>query len=530
MTAKTNHFIFQGLISRNWYSYGLKRGFDIVVSSIVLILISPLLALIARAIHRDSPGPVFFLGNRIGQHGVTFKILKFRTMYENPESYAGPPVTAHDDPRITPFGRWLRDTKLNELPQFWNVLKGDMSLVGPRPEDPSIAKTWPRNVWEELLSVRPGITSPASIQYRNEEVMLSYGCVLNKYFQEVGPDKMRLDQLYVRYRSFGLDLDVLLWTALIFMPRIGSMALPEDLLFVGPFSRLIRRYLNWFTIDLLITFTAISLTGLIWRAFEPLNIGWFRAMVMAFVFAFLLSLTQAMMGVNRIAWSKASFSDVYELFPAWLIAFTIVSLINFQMALFPWFLIVVASVIALSGFIVARYRSRLITALLVSVLHHRNSAQATCERVLIVGSGRTAEHIALLLDHPTYARKYKVVGFVDDDLLNKGMRIYGAKVVGSCQDLPQLVKRYNVGLVLLADHRLTNRQCRSILEACDNLTAKIMSVPDLFGSLNNLTSATTTIMPEDEAGRDKSEFRCQFCLVRYGALEDEEASEKPYEI
>jgi lipopolysaccharide/colanic/teichoic acid biosynthesis glycosyltransferase len=279
MSTKIEPLTVQSNLNRNWFSRAIKRMFDIVVSAIILLLIWPILGFIALAIRRDSPGPVFYRGKRVGLGGKTFNILKFRTMYEDPASYSGPRVTAHDDPRITHFGRWLRDTKVNELPQFWNVLKGEMSLVGPRPEDPSLAKTWPTAVRGEILSVRPGITSPASILYRNEEALLSYGGVLQKYIQEVGPDKIRLDQLYVHYRSFWLDLDVLLWTALIFIPRVGSIALPEDLLFVGLFNQYIRRIANWFTIDMLVTLMAIGLTGLIWRTFEPLNVGLLRASV-----------------------------------------------------------------------------------------------------------------------------------------------------------------------------------------------------------------------------------------------------------
>ncbi len=522
MSTKADRFTIHGFVSRDWFSWALKRIFDLIVSMIALALLSPLLGFIALAIRRGSPGPALYHGDRVGQFGKIFKILKFRTMYETPESYTGPRVTAHDDPRITPFGRWLRDTKLNELPQFWNVLKGEMSLVGPRPEDPSITLTWPRKVREEILSVRPGITSPASVQYHNEEALLSYGGVLKKYIQELGPDKMRLDQLYIRYRSFWLDLDILFWTVLIFVPIIGSKPLPEDLLFVGPFTRLIRRYLNWFTIDLLITFTVIGLTGLVWRAFGPLHVGWFRAAAIAIGAAFFFSLIGAILGVNRITWSKATFADAYELFPAWLIAFTMVFLINWQMDLFPWPLVLIASVIALGGFILVRYRSRLITAFVVSTLHHARGAQETRERVLIVGSGRTAEHIAWLLNHPTYTRKYQVVGFVDDDLLDKGMRIYGAKVVGACQDLPKLVKKHNVGLVLLADHRLTYGQYCSITRACESMPAKIRFVPDIFGSLYSLAEDTSADLLKNEAGRDMTEFRCQQCLARFSCLRDEE--------
>ncbi len=216
----------------------VKRAFDIVISLLALICLAPLLALIAVAVTHDSPGPAIYRGPRVGLGGRVFQILKFRTMYDAASSYSGPRVTAHDDPRVTPLGRWLRSTKLNELPQFWNVLRGDMSLVGPRPEDPSLAAEWPADARGRILSVRPGITSPASVLYHNEEALLCSNDLFRKYAQEVGPDKLRLDELYVRYLSFCLDMDTLLWTALIMLPRVRSFEPPESLLLVGPFTRL----------------------------------------------------------------------------------------------------------------------------------------------------------------------------------------------------------------------------------------------------------------------------------------------------
>ena len=123
----------QNRSEHGWFSDLAKRLMDVVVSLLALILLSPIFLWIALRIKRDSPGPVFYRGPRLGKDGREFYILKFRTMHENPESYQGPRVTAQDDPRITRFGAWLRDTKLNEFPQFWNVLIGEMSLVGPRP-------------------------------------------------------------------------------------------------------------------------------------------------------------------------------------------------------------------------------------------------------------------------------------------------------------------------------------------------------------------------------------------------------------
>ena len=285
MTKKKDTELFSSFGSKT--SDLLKRIFDCVTALFGLILLSPLFMLIAVRIKRDSPGPVFYWGARIGRHGCLFNMLKFRTMYETETSYRGPRVTCMEDDRITPFGKWLRDTKINELPQLWNVLIGDMSLVGPRPEDPSIAKTWPAKLARDLLSVRPGITSPASVVYRDEERMLHAGDIMRKYLHELSPDKMRLDQLYVRYRSLWLDIDVIFWTALLLVPKIRTYSPPEQLLFVGPISRLIQRYLSWFMWDFLIVLASIVITGTMVRIFGPVNIGWPRAVEMALGFAVL---------------------------------------------------------------------------------------------------------------------------------------------------------------------------------------------------------------------------------------------------
>jgi lipopolysaccharide/colanic/teichoic acid biosynthesis glycosyltransferase len=116
---------------------------------------------------------------------------------------------------------------MNELPQLWNVLVGDMSLVGPRPEDPEIAKGWDPDVRAEVLSVRPGVTSPASVLYRNEETLLQTDQVMSTYLDSILPSKLRLDQLYVRHHSFWLDLDILLWTFLVLLPRLGGYTPPK---------------------------------------------------------------------------------------------------------------------------------------------------------------------------------------------------------------------------------------------------------------------------------------------------------------
>jgi len=195
-----------------------KRLCDIAVSAIGLIILSPVFAIIAFYIKRICTDSVFYRGPRVGLHGKNFKILKFTTMIDCPDSEDGPRITAINDPRITPVGRWLRDTKLNEVPQLWNVLKGEMSLVGPRPEDPEIVATWSENERQTILSIRPGITSPASIFFRDEEKLLETESVMEKYLNSIVPSKLRLDQIYARDHTFLGDLDIIFLTAIALLP------------------------------------------------------------------------------------------------------------------------------------------------------------------------------------------------------------------------------------------------------------------------------------------------------------------------
>jgi lipopolysaccharide/colanic/teichoic acid biosynthesis glycosyltransferase len=185
----------------------LKRVFDMLAAGLGLIVLAPLLAGLAIFVRLASPGPVLYASPRVGRGGRVFKMLKFRTMVDGADR-AGPLVTAGDDPRVTPAGRFLRRTKLDELPTLWNVLLGDMSLVGPRPENPRAAALYSpeqRRVW----SVRPGLTSLATIKYRYEEAMLA-GCGdLEAAYYRILQDKLALEMEYLERRSFWLDLQII---------------------------------------------------------------------------------------------------------------------------------------------------------------------------------------------------------------------------------------------------------------------------------------------------------------------------------
>lgn len=187
------------------------RAFDIIVALFGLIILSPLLLAIVVVIKVSSPGPILYSQQRVGRHGRLFRLYKFRTMVLNSDQI-GTSVTTCTDPRITKIGRVLRKSKLDELPQLWNVLKGDMSFVGPRPDVPEIVVKYNSNM-KKILEVRPGITSNASLHLRNEEELLSLASDPDRTYEEVFvPAKVSLSMEHVNNTSFLFNMKVLLQT------------------------------------------------------------------------------------------------------------------------------------------------------------------------------------------------------------------------------------------------------------------------------------------------------------------------------
>jgi lipopolysaccharide/colanic/teichoic acid biosynthesis glycosyltransferase len=187
----------------------IKRSFDFVVSSLGLFLLSPLFVIVGLLIKMDTCGRIFFSGQRVGKGGQEFTIFKFRTMVEDAAG-AGRRITVAGDPRVTRFGKFLRRTKIDELPQLWNVVRGDMSLVGPRPEDPQYVALY-SDIQRQVLCVRPGITSSASIQYSNEEALLAEKG-LGSYETLIMSQKLAADLEYLKCRSLLGDIKILFQT------------------------------------------------------------------------------------------------------------------------------------------------------------------------------------------------------------------------------------------------------------------------------------------------------------------------------
>jgi lipopolysaccharide/colanic/teichoic acid biosynthesis glycosyltransferase len=187
----------------------LKYLFNILASFIGLIVSVPILAIIAILIKWKMPGPVFFKQKRVGKEGQHFTMVKFRTMTV---SHSGSSISVAGENRITPLGATLRKYKLDELPELWNVLKGDMSIVGPRPDVPGYADKL-QGFDRDILALKPGITGPASLKYRNEEELLVVQDDPIRYNDEViFPDKVRINRNYLEHWSFGLDIKIIIYT------------------------------------------------------------------------------------------------------------------------------------------------------------------------------------------------------------------------------------------------------------------------------------------------------------------------------
>lgn len=209
-----------------------RRLLDLLGAGLGLLLLAPLLGAVALWVKLDSPGPVFFRQARVGRGGRVFRVHKFRTMVADAPS-RGPGLTVGADPRITRAGRWLRARKLDELPQLLDVLRGEMALVGPRPELPAYVALYPALIGPEaaaeLLAQRPGLTDPASLQFRDESGLLAAQAEPERHYREVLlPQKLRLSLAYARRASWRGDLALIVRTVAALAGRDTPRATAPD--------------------------------------------------------------------------------------------------------------------------------------------------------------------------------------------------------------------------------------------------------------------------------------------------------------
>jgi lipopolysaccharide/colanic/teichoic acid biosynthesis glycosyltransferase len=192
-----------------------KRAIDLAVAGVALLVLLPLMAILAIAVKAESRGPVFFRCARAGFRGRTLQMLKFRKMRDDASGIA---LTTSEDNRFTRIGGWLAKVKLDELPQLWHVVRGDMSLVGPRPEDEGFVTRYAYE-YGVILSVRPGIIGLSQLAFAQEGRILDPDAPLEHYVARILPQKVQLDMLYVQRRSVWLDLKILFWSVVTVLFR-----------------------------------------------------------------------------------------------------------------------------------------------------------------------------------------------------------------------------------------------------------------------------------------------------------------------
>lgn len=214
----------------------IKRTMDLILSSLALVLVFPLFLAIALILKLTGEGEVFYVQPRVGKGGKIFKLIKFATMLKDSPNLPGGDVTLAGDPRVLPVGRFLRKAKLNELPQLINILKGDMSIVGPRPLTPRNFELYSEDVRKEINTLQPGLTGIGSIVFRDEESIIaaSNKPAIDCYREDIAPYKGQLELWYKEHRSLWLDMALILFTA-------AAIILPNQKLYEKTFKSLPKR-------------------------------------------------------------------------------------------------------------------------------------------------------------------------------------------------------------------------------------------------------------------------------------------------
>jgi len=448
----------------------IKRGFDVVAAGSGLLILSPLMLLVALVIAIESPGGVLFRQRRIGRGFRPFTIYKFRSMAVN-GAQCGPLITCGEDPRITRVGRCLRWSKIDELPQLVNVLKGEMSLVGPRPEVEEYVRKFQHD-YAEILTVRPGLTDLASLKYRDEATVLSrVGDPLKEYVDRVLPEKIGLAKEYLRQASFLFDL-------LLIAKTLMSVVVPRqpELMSEGRMHwRLKGRRVM--VIGIQAVLVALSNYAAFWLRFDG-NLPLAEEIVFYRTIPWVIGIRTVMFVPFRLyegLWRYAGIWDLLNIIKSvvlsTLLLFLVVHGFHGQWA-FPRSVYIIDSVvlICLLGGI------RLVRRFYRELLNSKNG-----KRLLIYGAGDAGEMI--IRDMKRYA-EYVPIGFIDDDPVKVGQRIHGVRVLGTRRALPRIMEREKPHEVLVALPDGDPSVIRSVVEALQPYKVPITTLPALRDILN----------------------------------------------
>lgn len=439
----------------------IKRTFDILFSLAALVLLLPLIVILAALIRLDSAGPVIFRQPRVGKGGKVFKIYKFRTMVEE-ASKLGPAITAKEDPRITQIGRILRHLKLDEIPQFWNVLKGDMSLVGPRPEVPHLAAHFLQEA-QKIFSVAPGIFGTSQLSNIDEANMMAEETDTEKFYTErILPEKIKNDLAYIHNRNPFKDLQILLGSSTALL--LNSLKLRYVL--ESP------RRLSFLFADL--CFAVLSVwVGFLLR-FEGVIPGEDQIVFFSMIpfIIFLRVPCFISFGLYQTLWQYLGVQELVAIIKTVTAGSLLLPFMLFllqveqpprSVLVIDWFLLIMM----LGGF-------RIFFKLTADRLRHTKLDKK--RNVLIVGAEDAGEMLVR-----EYIKRPSLgcwpVGFVDDHPEKTGMRIHGIKVIGKIFQILQIAKLKKVDEVVIALSEAPPEKIRTIMKHCRELKIPCRIIP-----------------------------------------------------
>lgn len=443
---------------------------DIVIISLALPCLAPIFMVLGLAVKLTSVGPIFYKAKRIGQAGKLFYLYKFRTMYVDADR-RGPAITLHNDPRVTPVGRFLRRTKLDELPQLINVLGGEMSLVGPRPEAPDYVAHYTASQ-RQLLALRPGLTSPASLRYSNEQELLVGDDWESIYLKRILPHKLALDATYLH------DYSLRNYLALLFATLVKLTGMPN---IVTLLTKNVRNR-HVFQIDLLLLalapFVALALREDAWSWSAILHPA-------TLLYAGLALVTKTVLfyqfGLYRRYWQYTSLDDLGNITTT--VMFSTLSLFSIVVATHPF----------LEPMDWAIYRTiPLIDGLLTGLaatgvrlgLRALDEWQRTyyalggyC-RVMIIGAdGMGTRALREIKSNPNL--DMAVVAFIDDDPAKIGTKLQGVPVLGPTKQFTQYVQYYEITQIIITASPFSKTYYQQIEAECRASGVQTAYVPDI---------------------------------------------------
>ncbi len=468
-----------------------KRIFDAASAGVALILFAPVMLLVALLVKLSSPGPVLFSQERIGKDGVSFRIYKFRTMVTGA---AGSLITEKKDPRITRIGGLLRKTKLDELPQLFNVVRGDMSVVGPRPETPEFVDYYTEDD-RRILKLRPGLTDIATVSFRNEEELLASAEDHERfYINTVLRRKMRFKKEYLRRASFWFDLELILLT--VFKILLPGLVIFDEV----ELDRRVQYLLDMVVIGLMFLLAYII-------RYEGIPEGiQFKKMILLTPYVILLRWgVMFLSGVYAIPWRSIRIDHI-PLFIFTTLSVSSVFLLGrlllpdtLHYGQVPYAVIAIEALLNFFGVVGLRLLRRV-------VFEQRESSRRTdpivLPRTLIVGAGRMGH----LLVKEAINRKsppFRLIGMLDDDPAKKGQEILGYRVLGGVDELAFHVQRLHAEQVIVAVTAITRAEIRRLLRLARHSSARLKIVPPRFRELDGQLdlSQIWKIRVEDLLGR-----------------------------